>query len=236
MNELIKITTNEKGEQLVSARELHEGLQIKSNFTTWIKRMLEYGFSESTDFYVLKNGNLENTGFGGLGTPKQDYIITLDMAKEISMIQRSELGRKFRQYFIECEKKLREVANTPSYAIEDPIERAKAWIKEQEEKRELEERNRRLIHASKTYTATELSKELGFTSAQALNKDLEEKKIQYKVNGTWVLCARYSDKGYTSTKQIELDNGSIRYDRRWTGTGRDWLLNEIYPLAFGVRK
>lgn len=233
MNELIRITTDEKGEQLVSARELYKGLEITDRFSRWFDRMLNYGFEEDVDYTSVNNFTLVNNG---ATRELQDYAITLDMAKEISMIQRNELGKKFRKYFIECEKKLKEVATTPSYAIEDPIERAKAWIKEQEERRELEERNKRLIHANKTYTATELSKELGFTSAQALNKDLEEKKIQYKVNGTWVLCARYSDKGYTSTKQIELDNGSIRYDRRWTGTGRDWLLNEIYPLAFGTRK
>lgn len=231
MNELIKITTNEKGEQLVSARELYRGLGLaRTKWTPWYEKNIK-----NNEFF-LENVDWTEVSLEVTGNKTTDFAITLDFAKHIAMMARTEKSHEFRNYFIECEKKLREVAITPSYAIEDPIERAKAWIKEQEEKRELEERNKRLIHANKTYTATELSKELGFTSAQALNKDLEEKKIQYKVNGTWVLCARYSDKGYTSTKQIELDNGSIRYDRRWTGTGRDWLLNEIYPLAFGVRK
>lgn len=102
-------------------------------------------------------------------------------------------------------------------------------LKEEKEKRRLaEERTNKLIHNSRTYTATEISKELGFKSAKAFNKDLENKKIQYKVNGVWVLSADYSDKDYVSIKQQELDNGTIIYNRRWTGLGRDWLLNEIY--------
>lgn len=102
-------------------------------------------------------------------------------------------------------------------------------LKEEKEKRKLaEERANRLIHNRRTYTATEIAKELGFKSAREFNKDLESKKIQYKTNGTWVLSADYSDKDYVSIKQQELDNGTVIYNRRWTGLGREWLLNEIY--------
>lgn len=116
--ELITITTTEEGQQLVSARELHEKLEIKSNFTTWFDRMLEYGFGEGQDYvrtWVHKNGNLEPQGFANLSSQERgalgfqcDYAITLDTAKEISMIQRTDIGKKFRKYFIECEKALRE--------------------------------------------------------------------------------------------------------------------------------
>lgn len=102
-------------------------------------------------------------------------------------------------------------------------------LKEEKEKRKLaEERASRLIHNNRTYTATEIAKELGFKSAKAFNKDLENKKIQYKINNVWVLSADYSDKDYVSIKQQELDNGTVIYNRRWTGLGREWLLNEIY--------
>ena len=70
-----------------------------------------------------------------------------------------------------------------------------------------------------------IAKELGFKSAIELNKELEARKIQYKMNGTWVLSARYSEAGYTSIKQNELENGAIIYDRKWTGLGRDFLIN-----------
>lgn len=228
-NELIKITTNDKGEQLVSARELYLGLGLnKSQWSRWYQKNIQNNefFNEGLDWMGVRH-NVE-------GNEVQDFVIVLDFAKHIAMMARTEKSHQFRQYFIECEKKLREVSTPklPTTYKEALIELVAAI----EEKEKIEEEKLRLIHANKTYTATELAKELGYTSAQALNKDLEEKKIQYKVNGTWVLCARYSDQNYTSTKQIELDNGSIKYDRRWTGKGRDWLLNEIYPLAFGTRR
>ena len=90
------------------------------------------------------------------------------------------------------------------------------------------ERNGILVHTKKTYTTSELATELGFKSANALNKDLSEKKIQYKVNGTWKLYSKYDGQGYTETKQTELNNGTIIYNTRWTGEGRQFLLENIY--------
>lgn len=100
MGEIIQVK-NENGELLVSARELHEGLEIESNFTTWFKRMCEYGFEDNIDFIPFLE---ESTG----GRPKQDYILKMDCAKEIAMLQRNEKGKQIRKYFIECEKKLKE--------------------------------------------------------------------------------------------------------------------------------
>lgn len=122
-----------------------------------------------------------------------------------------------------------------SYMIEDPVARAMRWIEEykerqliEEQKKLIEEKHDNLVHTSKTYTTTEIAKELGFKSANALNKDLESKKLQYKMNGTWVLAAKFSEKGFVSIKQNELKDGRIIYYRRWTGKGRDWLVNDIY--------
>ena len=99
--ELIKVTTNEQGQKLVSGRELHEVLEIKADFTTWLKRMIDYGFQENSD-YVLLHKIGEQKGSGGHN--KVDYILTLEMAKHIAMVQRTEIGMKVRNYFIECEK------------------------------------------------------------------------------------------------------------------------------------
>lgn len=101
-------------------------------------------------------------------------------------------------------------------------------VKVLDDKEKLEERNKRLIHDNKTYTSTEIAKELGFRSARAFNEDLKEKKIQYKVNGTWVLRAEFSQKGYESIKQTELENKKVVYERKWTSEGREWLVNEVY--------
>ena len=111
MKELIKIQTNEVGENCVSARELHEGLEVKSKFADWIKnRIKKYGFEENTD-YICLSKNLETQRINGQRgvTAEKDYIITVDMAKELCMVENNELGRKFRKYFIEAEKKLKEI-------------------------------------------------------------------------------------------------------------------------------
>lgn len=104
--ELIKVTTNEQGQKLVSGRELHEVLEVNSNFTTWIKRMVDYGFIENVDYTLLSISGMQK---GSGGHNKVDYILTLDMAKHIAMVQRTEIGMRVRNYFIECEK----VAHNP---------------------------------------------------------------------------------------------------------------------------
>ena len=120
MNELIKIQTNEQGQQLVSGRELYEVLEIGVAFSTWMKRMIDYGFIENVDYTIIWhdskneivtfNGNANSMTRQGYSV---NYILTLDMAKNIAMIQRSEIGMTVRKYFIECEKKLKQQSNTP---------------------------------------------------------------------------------------------------------------------------
>lgn len=103
--ELIKITTNENGEQLVSGRELHEFLEVGTPYHIWFPRMVDYGFSENVDFTSFEQKCSKPSG----GRPLHDHAMTLDMAKEISMIQRSEKGKQARQYFIQVEKEYKEI-------------------------------------------------------------------------------------------------------------------------------
>lgn len=100
MSELIPLTHHD-GVQAVMGRDLHEFLEIKDNYMNWFPRMIEYGFVEGQDFI---GKILKSTG----GRPKQDHIVALDMAKEISMIQRTERGKQARQYFLECERKAKQ--------------------------------------------------------------------------------------------------------------------------------
>lgn len=102
---LIPVTDNENGELLVNARDLHEGLEIGARYNDWIKRMIEYGFEENVDYVAITQKKVTAQGNE---TTYVDHIFKLDMAKEICMIQRSDKGRAFRKYFIECEKKLKE--------------------------------------------------------------------------------------------------------------------------------
>jgi prophage antirepressor-like protein len=108
--------------------------------------------------------------------------------------------------------------------LEMAIESEKKYLSEKTISAEKTKRIDTLIHIGKLYTATEIAKEFQMRSAIELNKFLEVNEIQYKINGTWVLTARYSDKGYTSIKELELDTGQIIYDRKWTGLGRDFLI------------
>lgn len=218
MKELITIKQNETGEQLVSARELHKKLEITERFNNWFDRMLKYGFIENVDYTGCKIFNTQ------ANQELDEYILKIDMAKQICMLQRSEKGTEFRLYFIECEKRLKQIAQPK--LPKTYLEALKELVKVEEEKIALEYRVNSLVHSKKLYTTTEIAKELGFKSANALNNILEEDKIQYKVNGTWVLCSKYSDKEYVSIKQTELDNGKIIYDRKWTGIGRDFLIRK----------
>ncbi|EJC5704861.1 antA/AntB antirepressor family protein [Escherichia coli] len=90
---------------LVNARDLHGFLEVGKDFSNWIRAKLnEYGFVENLD-YILFSPNLAKTP----GRRRKDYHLTLDTAKELAMVERNEKGRQIRRYFIECEKKLRNI-------------------------------------------------------------------------------------------------------------------------------
>lgn len=115
MNDLVKLVDEKK--QTVSARALHEALEIADRFDKWFNRMVEYGFSEKTDYrlVVLKRttNNPKNPE-----TTYRDYALTVEMAKHLCMIQRTEIGMKIRQYFIEVEKEWREFKEVRQKSIE----------------------------------------------------------------------------------------------------------------------
>ncbi|MBT0535842.1 phage antirepressor KilAC domain-containing protein [Riemerella anatipestifer] len=99
MKALIKIT-EQNGQQAVSARELHSFLESKQDFSTWIKNRIEkYGFIEEQDFTLHK--------FVERGTWKHEYVLSIDTAKELAMVEGNDKGKQARRYFIECEKKLK---------------------------------------------------------------------------------------------------------------------------------
>lgn len=105
VNQIITIKKT-RGIKTVSARELHERLQVTDRFNRWFDSMLKYGFEENKDFCYVKSSTQQNQ-YGGT-KEIDDYAISLDMAKEICMIQRSEIGKAIRKYFIELEKRYNE--------------------------------------------------------------------------------------------------------------------------------
>ena len=100
MNELIKVTYD-NDRATVSGRELHEKLEIKTPYTQWFERMAEYGFVENEDYIGLSQKCEKPSG----GRPSVDHQMTIEMAKQICMIQRTDAGRRYREYFLEIERK-----------------------------------------------------------------------------------------------------------------------------------
>lgn len=103
MNELIKITYN-NDRPAVSARDLHDFLEVKTAYKDWFPRMCEYGFTEGEDFNPLKIERVQNEGERMVARTVDDAVLTIDMAKELCMIQRNEKGKQARQYFLQIEK------------------------------------------------------------------------------------------------------------------------------------
>lgn len=234
MNELIKVNYD-NDRPTVSARELHEFLEVGSEYSHWFKRMCEYGFIEGTDFSPFLT---ESSG----GRPAQDAQLTIEMAKEICMLQRNEKGKQARQYFIQLEKDW----NSPEKIMARALQIAHNEIKKLSAiNSSLSVENakqRQLIGELKTsadYTdvilknkglvsINQIAKDYGM-SARKLNKLLHEYGVQYKQSGQWLLYEKYHACGYThsETVQIEHSDGKldIKMHTKWTQKGRLFLYN-----------
>ena len=110
MDELLNIEIKD-GKQLVSARELHEYLEVKTRFSLWIDQYIKkdnkYGFIENVDFTSVVTTTVVNNG---AKRELEDYALTIDMAKEIGMLTGTEKGKIARRYFIQCEKLSKQIA------------------------------------------------------------------------------------------------------------------------------
>ena len=172
--------------------------------------------------------------FADSGQNRQMYIINesglyslifgskLESAKRFKHWVTSEVLPEIRKNGIYAtDNVIDNILNNPDFGIE-----LLTRLKEERSARvEAERTNSILMHVNKTYTMTEIAKEIGLKSAVELNKILSDKKIQYKVNGTWVMYSDYSNCGYEEIKQDVLDNGRVIYHRRITQLGRKFILN-----------
>jgi anti-repressor protein len=168
-----------------------------------------------------------------------NHDLTMDMAKEICMLQHNERGKQARRYFIECEKRLKAVP-IPSYQIEDRRERALAWVAEMEAKdKEVEQLKANnaiqaqiigemspkadymdvILKSKELLTITQIAKDYGMAGGE-MNEKLHEYGIQYKQNGEWLLYSKYQAKGYTHSGIYELPNGNTKTYMKWTQKGR----------------
>ena len=242
MDSLIKINTNENAEPVVSGRELHERLGIETQYTKWINRMCEYGFVENTDYIAISQKRLTAQGNE---TTYIDHILKLDMAKEISMLQRNEKGKQIRQYFIEVEKEYNSPEKIMARALiisNKQIETLKLEGKIKDQRiAELEPKadyTDRILNSKSLVTTSQIAKDYGM-AAKTLNKLLHELKVQYKQSGQWLLYAKYQDRGYTHSETTDLKqiNGidKVIMRTKWTQKGRLFLYdllkkNGILPV------
>lgn len=219
----IKETNNGRA---VSARQLHNVLKVKTDFTTWCKRMFDYGFENEIDYSLIKIGerNAHN---------KIDYALTIDCAKEISMLQRTEVGKEVRLYFIQKEKE----ALNP-YAQLSKLDALRLAVESEERNQLLEEQIKiqaptvayanKVLDSKATYVTNQIAKELG-TSAITLNKMLNKARVIYKQNGTWLLYAKYQSKGFTKTKTYTYTdsegNQKTSMQLVWLEKGRQFIHN-----------
>ena len=172
--------------------------------------------------------------FADSGQNRQMYIINESGLYALISGSKLESAKRFKHWVtsevLPCIRKngiyatdnvIDNILNNPDFGIE-----LLTRLKEERSARvEAERTNSILMHVNKTYTMTEIAKEIGLKSAVELNKILSDKKIQYKVNGTWVMYSDYSNCGYEEIKQDVLDNGRVIYHRRITQLGRKFILN-----------
>ena len=166
---LITQKINNQQINTVSARELHSILESKRHFNDWIKyRIEQYDFVAEEDYISITQKNVLGQN-NNLEITQIEYYVTVDVAKELAMVENNEQGKKVRKYFIELEKQQK--PKTPQTYLE-ALEELVAITKEKER---LQSLNNALCHVTKTYIASELAKEIGLKSAKELNKNYMKK-------------------------------------------------------------
>lgn len=241
MNELIKVDFET---QTVSARELHEGLEIGTDFRKWFPRMTEYGFAENSDW---KRVYQKCPTLGG-DQNMVDYLISVDMAKQICMLQRSEKGRQYRQYFLDLEK----AWNTPEQIFARALKLADKEIEK------LRSNNSELLEDIQRMKPKEIFADAVAASHTSIligdlakllkqnNVDIGQKRLfawlrdngyLIKRNGSdWNMPTQRSmELGLFEVKESTVNNpdGSIRVNKttKVTGKGQQYFINKFLKSA-----
>ena len=247
MNELLKINF-ETEEPTVSARELHEVLEIKERFSLWFSRY-EDVFEKGVDYQSVGKPTVVNNGAKRI---LDDYSLSTDMAKHISMMTKTEKWKVMRQYFIDLEK----AWNTPEQIMARALKMANQSIESLKDRckflgDQLVEQQKliteiqpkadyvdTILKSKSLVTITQIAKDYGM-SGRKMNKILKDLKIQYKVNNQWVLYSKYQNSGYVHSRTIDITRTDgtpdITMQTEWPQKGRLFLYeflkeHDIYPL------
>lgn len=240
MKDLIPIKV-ENDQQLLSARDLHKGLGLKRQFTDWVKQNFK-DFEENTDFvFTPQSVNMPNGGTKQI----KDYFLTIDMAKQLCLMSRTEKGKEYRKYLIEVERKW----NDP----QEVVKRGYAILQNENTQLKLENKNLTVQLEESNKKASYLDIILGTPDALAItqiaadygygavnfNKLLKQVGIQHKVNGQWILYKVYMGKGYVVSQAFtfkdHLGKDRSKTTTYWTQKGRKLIYdvlkdNDILPL------
>ena len=241
MNELITINYENEEQPTVSGRELWEALGVNSNYTTWFTRMAEYGFTEGEDFIPILE---ESTG----GRPSIDHKVTIPMAKELCMLQRTEKGKEIRRYFISVEEQW----NSPEAIMARALRIADMKLLEAQGKVKVLE----TTVAVQTQQIAELTPKAGYydvilsckdaiaisviakdygKTAQWMNEKLHELGVQFKSGKIWLLYKKYAEQGYTCTRttpypKADGTQGSSVHTY-WTQKGRIFIYDLLKQIG-----
>jgi anti-repressor protein len=240
MEELMKVQVK-NDRQLVSARDLHKGLGLKGRFSRWFKTNSEL-FTENEDFYKCTSSTVVNNG---AVRELDDYLLTIEMAKQLAMMARTEKSKLYREYFLDLERKW----NSPEMVMHRALEFSNARIKQLklENKNlsiQLEESNKKvsyldiILGTPDVLATTQIAADYGY-SAVKFNQILHRLGIQHKVNSQWILYRVYMGKGYVTSKLFTYKDTKGR-DRSktttyWTQKGRKLIydvlrVDNILPL------
>lgn len=244
---LIKITENEKGEPIVSCRELYKFLEVTERYSNWFNRMLQYGFVENVDYLGCKVFNTQAR------QELQEHILKISMAKEIAMLQRNEKGKQIRQYFIEIERRY----NDPMYQMARSLKYANNIIEQNRieiNKLELENKEQKEIiieqkpkveyydkvtNSKKAISMSEVAKLLKFKSKDnkrpigrnILFGILRGNKILNKYNQPY---QKYVNLNYFEVKQSYNNyTGEPIYTTLVTSKGIEYIIKLLRKLGFG---
>lgn len=237
MNELIRINTSNPDRPTVSGRELHEALEVKTAYKDWFPRMCEYGFTEGEDFCSILS---ESTG----GRPAADHQLTIPMAKELCMLQRTEKGKECRQYFIKVE----EAWNTPEMMVarahqilQARLDSAMSRVAQLESKVETDRPKVLFADAVSASDTTILIGELAKLISQHGVDIGQRRLLQWMRDNGYLIRREGTDRNMPTQRAMELGlfsiketaitcpDGRIRVTKtvRVTGKGQQYFINKF---------
>ncbi|MDV3519251.1 antA/AntB antirepressor family protein [Lentilactobacillus otakiensis] len=235
MNELIKTFKQNDGSVAVDGRDLHDFLEVKERYNDWFKDMQKYGFTENVDFISFTGKRVKPQG----GRPQVNHALTLDMAKELSMIQRTDRGKQARQYFISMEKQAKSKQQLPLPKDYPSALRALADSMEENQKlKPAADYTQKMLANPGLETTSMIAKNYGMSTAK-FNQLLHKMGIQYRQGKTWLLYAKYQGFGYTHIEPFsyfdqKTGTKKVANTMKWTQRGQKFIYDflaskDVYP-------